>query len=213
MGGSSKTKTTQTTTLGNTTTSNPYVISKTNNAGTTSKFLDGTAMDTVYNTVNQNIGNLLNEYLNPTLNSTTNQAKLNSFQTNLNTQMHNNLENNIINPLTKRNMIRSSQATDMYNNANKRATTEIANYTNDLLAASQDNTANMINNLLNAYLQGYNIINNNQAQSLTTSQSNATRQQDSVTRTNDSAMQWINMISNLAQTAINPASAATKKSK
>ena len=52
MGGrSSSTNTTQNTTLGNTTTSNPYVTSTTNNKGTTSNFQKGTALDTIYNNV------------------------------------------------------------------------------------------------------------------------------------------------------------------
>ena len=67
MGGSSKTSSTQNTTLGNTTTANPYVTSNTNNNGTTTNFQNGTALKTIYDNVNQNIGNLLNEYLNPTL--------------------------------------------------------------------------------------------------------------------------------------------------
>ena len=71
---------------------------------------------------------------------------------------------------------------------------EIANYTNDLLANSQNNTANMINNLLNAYLQGYNVISNNQAQSLSTSQSNATQTQNTTTKNTDSALDWLNFI-------------------
>ena len=74
-------KSSQTTTkvYGNTTTSNPYASSTTNNSGTTSSFVQGSALDTVYNFVNKNMDSLLNEYLNPSLNSTTNQAKLNSF--------------------------------------------------------------------------------------------------------------------------------------
>lgn len=200
MGGSSKNNSTQNTTLGNTTTSNPYVTSTTNNAGTTTNFQNGTALKTIYDNVNQNIGNLLNEYLNPTLNSTTNQAKLKSFQTNLNNQMYANMENNIINPLTKRNMIRSSQATDMYNNASKQATNEMANYVNNLLADSQDNTANMINNLLNAYMQGYNVISNNQAQSLNTSKSNASKQTSSTQKNTDSALDWLNFVNSWRKT-------------
>lgn len=191
MGGSSKSKNTVSTTYGNTTTSNPYVTSNTNNKGTTTKFKNGTAFDTIYQNVNQNIGNLLNEYLNPTLNSTTNQAKLKSFENTLNNQMYSNMENNIVNPLTQRNMIRSSQATDLYNNASKNMASEIANYTNNLLANSQSETANLINNLLNAYMQGYNIVSNNQAQSLDTSQGNATTTQNTKNSTTESLMDWL----------------------
>ena len=50
-------KSTQTTTkkvYGNTTTSNPYFTSKTNNSGTVTNFVPGTAYDTVNNFVNNN---------------------------------------------------------------------------------------------------------------------------------------------------------------
>ena len=76
-------KKSQSTSYANTTTSNPYVTSTTNNGGTVSNFVDGTALNSVYNFVNKNIDSLLNEYLNPTLNSTTNQAKLNAFANSL----------------------------------------------------------------------------------------------------------------------------------
>lgn len=177
--GSKSNKTNTSTTYGNTTTTNPYVTSKTNNSGTTSAFKPGTAFETIYNTVNAQMGSLLNEYLNPTLNSTTNQAKLNAFTNTLNTQTKKNLENNIINPLSNRNMIRSSQATDLYNNLAYNNNNAISNYANELLANSQENTAKMLNNLLSYYLNGYNVISNNQAQSLSTSQGNASTSQTS----------------------------------
>lgn len=168
---SSKTKTV----YGNTTTSNPYATATTNNSGTTTSFKEGTALDSVYNFVNKNVDSLLEEYLNPNLNSTTNQAKLNAFTNTLNNQARNSLENNIINPLSNRNMVRSSQATDLYKNLSDSTTSSLSSYINDLLAASQDNTASVINNLLSAYMQGYDVISNMQNQSLATSQGNATR--------------------------------------
>ena len=113
--GKKSSKTNNKTVYGNTTTTNPYVTSKTDNKGTVSTFNPGTAYDTINNFVNSNMNNLLDEYLNPTLNSVTNQAKLNNFMKTLSSQTTQNLENNIINPLSKRNMVRSSQATDMYN--------------------------------------------------------------------------------------------------
>ena len=66
MGRSSKsTKSSKTTVYGKTTTSNPYVTSTTNNSGTKSNFVSGSAYDTVNNFVNKNIGTLLDEYLTP----------------------------------------------------------------------------------------------------------------------------------------------------
>lgn len=174
MGGSSQ-KTTQKTTLGKTTTANPYVVSKTNNKGTTSNFVQGSAFDTINNFVNSNMNNLLNDYLNPSLNSTTNQALLNNYRTNLNKETNKTFENNIVNPLSNRNMLRSSQATNMYKNLSNNINDNISNYTNELLANSQDRSVNMINQLLSAYLNGFDVLNSNQQQSLNTSLSNATR--------------------------------------
>lgn len=132
----------------NTSISNPYFNTKTNADGsTTSSFANGSAGQTAYNFVNQNIGQMLNDYLNPSLDSATNQAKLSAF----NKQQQSNLQNNIINPLATNNMIRSSQATNMYNNLSNQS----ADYTQQLLANSQNDSWNMINNLMNLYNTGY----------------------------------------------------------
>ena len=172
-------------TYGNTTTSNPYAIAKTNNKGTVAGFQDNTALGSVYNFVNKSIDSLLNEYLNPNLNSATNQAKLNSFVNTLNQQTNSNLENNIINPLSKRNMIRSSQATDLYKNLMNQNVSALANYENDLISSSQDNVAKMLTNLLSYYMQGANYLATMQNQSLQTSKGNATTS----TSYNDSSKQ------------------------
>lgn len=165
--------TTKTTSYGNTSTSNPYATASTNNNGTIATFQQGNALDLVYNFVNKNIESVLDEYLNPTLNSSTNQAKLNSFANTLNSEAYKTMENSIINPLSNRNMIRSSQATDLYKNLSDTTTNSLAAYANDLLSASQDNTASVLNNLLAAYMQGYNVISDMQNQSLDTSKGNA----------------------------------------
>lgn len=172
--GKKSTKTTNKTMYGNTTTTNPYVTAQTTNNGTVTTLNKGTAFDSINNFVNMNMDKLLDEYLNPNLNSTTNQAKLNSFVNTLNSQTATNLENNIINPLSKRNMIRSSQATDLYNNLASTNANAIGNFTNDLLSASQKDTAAMLNNLLLMYMNGYGAIADTQQQSLATSQGNAT---------------------------------------
>ena len=162
------------TVYGNTTTSNPYATATTTNSGTTAAFQPGTALDSVYNFVNKNMGSLLDEYLNPSLNSTTNQAKLNAYTSALSSESLKNLENNIINPLSERNMVRSSQATDLYKNLSESNTNALSSYINELLSGSQDNSAAMINNLLSAYMQGYNVISDMQNQSLQTSAGNST---------------------------------------
>ena len=174
MGKKSK-KTTSQTVYGNTTTTNPFVTSQTTNNGTTSTFNPGTAFDTVNNFVNANMDSLLDEYLNPTLNSVTNQAKLNSYINTLNSQSAKSLENNIINPLSNRNMIRSSQATDLYKNLAQNNAAQIGAYANDILANSQAETAKVLTNLMLMYMNGYNAISDNQKQSLATSQGNATQ--------------------------------------
>ena len=185
--GSKSSSTTSRTVYGNTTTSNPYAYSKTTNNGTKSGFQNGTALNSVYNFVNKSIDSLLDEYLNPNLNSVTNQAKMNSFANTLNQQTRTNLENNIINPLSKRNMVRSSQAANLYRNLANQNVASIADYANNLLATSQDNTAKMLSNLLNYYMQGANYLASMQNHSLNSSQGNATRYNE-VTG-NNSAMQ------------------------
>lgn len=163
------------TVYGDTTTLNPYVTSKTDNNGTTSSFNEGTAIYDINSFVNKNINKLLEEYLNPTLNSVTNQSKMNSFISNLNSETGKVLENNIINPLSRRNMVRSSQATNMYNALAQNNVNQIANYANELLGGSQKDTASVLANLMLLYMNGYNILNDTQKQSLATSQGNATR--------------------------------------
>ena len=173
-GSSSKSSSTTTKTYKNTTTKNPYVVSKTTNKGTTTKLQPNTALSSLYNFANNNMDRLLDEYLNPSIDSATNQAKLDLYTRNLNDETRKNLENNIIVPLAERNMIRSSQATDLYNNLANQNQKSIGDYTSSLIAESQNDSANYINTLLNAVLQGYNVISGNQAQSLNTSSGNAT---------------------------------------
>lgn len=174
MGKKSK-KTTSKTIYGNTTTTNPYVTSTTNNNGTVSTFNPNTAFNSINEFVNNNIDQLLAEYMNPTLGSTTNKAKLQSFTNELNNSSAANMENNIINPLSKRNMIRSSQATNMYNNLAQKNANLVANYAQELLGTSQKDTASMLANLMLLYMNGYNALNDTQKQSLSTSQGNATK--------------------------------------
>ncbi len=173
---------------GNTTTNNPYASATTNNSGTTANFQPGTALDSIYNFVNKNMDSLLDEYLNPNLNSTTNQAKLNAYTNKLNSETYKNLENNIINPLSNRNMVRSSQATDLYKNLSDQNASSLSSYINDLLADSQENTASMMNNLLAAYMQGYNVISDMQNQSLQASAGNGTTTTNSSSSSNGLGM-------------------------
>lgn len=171
--GNSNTNSFRSTTYSKTTTSNPYITSTTNNKGTTTKWQDGTALKSINDFTNSNIDSLLNEYLNPSLDNATNQAKMKMFSKTLEENTRKNLENDIIAPLAQRNMIRSSQATDMYNQLAKQNNEAISDYATSLLASSQNDSANVINNLMNYVLQGWNVVNGNQAMSLNTSQGNA----------------------------------------
>lgn len=172
-GSSSKSSSSSSTKYKDTTTSNPYVTSQTTDKGTTTTLQPNTALSSVYDFTNANIDKLLNEYLNPSLDSATNQAQLSAYTKVLNDETRKNLENNIISPLAQRNMIRSSQATDLYNNLAKQQNDAISDYATSLLANNQTNTANIINNLMNLAFQGYNVVSGNQAQSLNTSSGNA----------------------------------------
>lgn len=190
MGSKSNSTTKRRTIYGDTTTKNPYAYAKTNNKGTVSGFQNGTALNSIYDFVNNSIDSILNDYMNPNLNSVTNQAKLNSFANTLASQTKANMENNIISPLSNRNMIRSSQAQDLYKNLSNQNISAIANYANDLLENSQDDTAKMLSNLLGYYMQGANYLSNMQNQSLNTSRGNAT-QINNTTGDNSSQMQEI----------------------
>lgn len=201
MGNSSK-KTVQDTVYKNMTTSNPYIISKTTDKGTQSRFAEGSALDTINKTVNSNIGNVMNDYLNPSLNSPTNKALLDNFVSTLNTNAKSELENNIINPLSDRNMIRSSQATNMYKNLSNNLSNSVASYANELLANSRTESERMLNTLLSAYMGGFNAVNTNQNHSLSSAKGNALK------TTANSSSDSSAIYSGLAQGAPNYISAA-----
>ncbi len=160
---------------GNTTTSNPYAYSKSTDNGTVSGFKNGTALQSVYDFVNRGINDLLEDYMRPNLNTATNQAKLNSFANTLAQQTKTNFENNIINPLSNRNMIRSSQANDLYKNLTNQNVSAVSDFTNNLISNSQKDTADMLNNLLSYYMLGANYLSAMQNHSLKASSGNATR--------------------------------------
>lgn len=198
--GKKSSKTTTQTVYGNTTTTNPYATSQTTNNGTVSAFKSGTAFDTINNYVNNNMKGWLEQYLNPTLDSVTNQAKLNAYLNTLNNASAKALENNIVNPLSKRNMIRSSQATNLYNNLAQNNANQIAEYANELISNSQKDTASMIANMMLWYLNGYNVINDTQRQSLSTSQGNSTKTQNAAS-TNYDMSQMLQIATQMAMLA------------
>ena len=181
MGGSSNSNNSSTsqTQLKATQTNNPYTTANTDSQGnTTVTFNDGTALKDVYDFGNTNVTSLLDQYLNPTLDSATNQAKLNSYTKAMNNEARNTLNNSIINPLANNNMIRSSQATNMYNNLNNQLTDKLDDYTTSLIADSQQNSADMINNLLSWYMDGYKVATGEEANSLNASTAGASTKTD-----------------------------------
>ncbi len=199
--GKKSSKTNTKTVYGNTTTTNPFVTSQTTNKGTTSVFNPNTAFGSINNFVNKNMNSLLDEYLNPSLNTVTNQAKMNSFINALNSESTKSLENNIINPLSNRNMIRSSQATNLYDNLAQNNASQIGSYANELLANSQEETAKVLANLMMLYMNGYNAISDTQAQSLSTSQGNASKSQ-TTTQSDNLASQMMQMAMQVAVAAL-----------
>lgn len=177
--GKKSSKTTNKTVYGNTTTVNPYVSSQTTNKGTATAFNKGTAYDSINNFVNSNINSLLDSYLNPSLNTNVNQAKMDSFANNLNAQTIKNVENGIVNQLSQRNMIRSSQASDMYSSLAQSNSNAVANYADELLSNSQSETADALKTLMLMYMNGYNVLSDTQKQSLQASQGNSTKTSNS----------------------------------
>lgn len=193
MGSSSNKSTVSNTVYGNTTTSNPYAYSKTNNNGTMAGFQEGTALNAVYDFVNNNIESLLNEYLQPNLNSVQNKAKLQTFADTLAGQTRKNFENNIINNLSDRNMLRSSQANDLYKNLINQNVASVSNFANELLSNSQSEASKTLSDLLNYYMLGANYLMNMQNHSLKASSGNATKTTSSTTGGN-STQDMINEI-------------------
>jgi len=192
MGGSSQPTTSSVTTnkhvnYGSTATVNPFAAAATNNSGTVSNLKNETALNTVYNYLNSNMAKLLNDYLYPSLNSDVNSAKLNSFMNTLSANSKKSLENDIINPLTERNMIRSSAAGDMVNKLAQNNANSVAEYSTQLLSDSQKNSADILNNLLDAYMLGYDVISDIQNQSLNTSKGNASETSRKITSLNNSS--------------------------
>lgn len=169
MGGSSESSSSSKTTPTyiKTTQKNPYYITKTDAKGnTTSRFVNGSAGQQLYNYANDNIKRLLYEYEHPSLDTAVNQAKLNQF----NKTQQQNLQNNIISPLARNNMVRSSQATNMYNNLSNQS----ADYTNSLIANSQAETKALLDYLMDAYTRGYTGIASEENTSLNASRGNTT---------------------------------------
>lgn len=185
MGGSktnSSSDSSSTTTFSNTNQVNPYFTSSTNKNGKTNvAFTKGSAGQTAYNFVNKNLQGLLNNYLNPSMNDPTIQANMNMFRRNLNEESQNALQNNILNPLLNNNMIRSSQATNMYNNLSNQMNKSYADYLDSQIAGARDMYGSMIDKLVNMYTQGYTGATKEEGQSINASLGTGTTSSNSNT--------------------------------
>lgn len=152
----------------NTSTKNPFVTSTTNIGGTTTKFAPNSALAYVNDYVSKNMGSLIDDYLHPSINSETNQFLLNNYNKNLSKYAAQALNNDIIRPLADRNMIRSSQATNLYGNLSNTLTDKLSDYQATLLE-NNNQAADKLKTLYDMYMNGYNVVSGNQAQSLNTS--------------------------------------------
>lgn len=139
------------------TSSSPYATaytSKSGNSATLNPFL--TQMNTK---IENTIPGLIDTLLNPSLDNPTTKAKQNLFYRQFNEDSNKAFENNLINPLSKRNMLRSSAATNLFNSFADSQNKQIANFNDNLIANNQTDTTNLINSLMNYYLTGSNIAN------------------------------------------------------
>ena len=103
--------------------------------------------------VEQAVPHLYNQMINPSLDNPVSQAKMNAFMDELESESYKQFESNM-NALSNRGMLRSSAANDLANKLNEYQTSEIANYSNQLISDNIDDTTKVINSLLNQYLLG-----------------------------------------------------------
>lgn len=137
-----------------TTSINPYtsaIVNKNGSSYTLNPFL--TSQNTM---VENTLPMLYQQLLNPSLDNSITKAKKELFQQTFDAESNREFENNI-NKLTQRGLIRSSAVNDMINNFNKYKNNEIANFNKTLLVENTQDTANLINILLNQYLLGANL--------------------------------------------------------
>ena len=140
-----------------TTSTTPYATaytSKYGNSATLNPFL--TQMNSK---IENTIPSLIDTLLNPSLDNPTTKAKQNLFYRQFNEDSNKAFENNLINPLSKRNMLRSSAATNLFNSFADSQNEQIANFNDELIANNQTDTTNLINTLMNCYLTGSNLAN------------------------------------------------------
>lgn len=132
---------------------------KTIAVNTTQSFVPNTLYAQAYEKGNQDFNDLYNEWKNPSLDSVTNQARIQAYDKAMNQSLQNDYYNNVLNPLASSNMLRSSQATNMYNNLTNQAVDKRDDFTTNLLAESETNAYNRLKALYDAYAQGQAVMN------------------------------------------------------
>ena len=151
-----------------TTSTSPYATATSKQNGTDVKLNSFLTNTNAW--VEKSLPGLYNQLLNPSLDNPVTKAKADLFNNTFTEASNKAFENNLINPLSNRNMLRSSASTNMYNNFAKDQNDTISQFNNQLIAENTQDTSNLINQLMNIYLLGANL--SNQAVSTAQKQSN-----------------------------------------
>ncbi len=138
-----------------TTSTNPYATGKASGSGSSYELNNFLTDTNKY--VESSMPGLYNQLLNPSLDNPTTKARSDLFYKTFNEDAKKSFENNLINPLSSRNMMRSSVATDLGNKFQKDSTDAISTFDNSLIANNSADTSNLINTLMNLYLTGSNL--------------------------------------------------------
>lgn len=138
-----------------TTSTNPYATGKATGSGSSYELNDFLTNTNKY--VESNMPSLYTQLLNPSLDNPTTKARSDLFYKTFNEDSKKAFENNLINPLSSRNMMRSSAMTDLGNKFQKDQTDAISTFNNQLIANNATDTSNLINTLMNLYLTGSNL--------------------------------------------------------
>lgn len=170
-GSSTSNDTTTQNIYGNTTTKNPFFNSSTDSKGNTvTKFAGKNAQ--LYKNLQNSLDTALYNVNHPSLNDDVTQAFLRQQQRNLDEQSQQHMQNNIISPLVRNNMVRSSQATDMYNNMYNQNAKLINDYSDKALQDAYNRNLNLYNTLFGNYSNLYQGVASNQNTSLNASSGN-----------------------------------------
>lgn len=180
-GSSSNSSNTTENIYGNTTTKNPFFTSKTDSKGnTTTKFTGNNAK--LYNNLQSSLNNALYNVNNPNLNDSVTQAFIRQKTNNLNDQSRQFMQNKIMTPLIESNMLRSSEANNMYNNMYNQNAKLISDYNDQALQDAYNRNLNLYNDFMNQYMNLYQGVNSNQNTSLNASSGNKTTKTNSNTK-------------------------------